>query len=1028
MASEKSRRPASFETSVKNLFRQHFNQKNRIGLGSIRKRNSSYWREFQKIRQMINSDNANLLYKIVELNSHYPFDGLGSVFEFDRSSFIDSKINNLTPLQINNELILQVNRINHHKAKLISALISISEINNSLSNHEWSAAENLIKLHYEQFGYSLCVTKKDLLCTLGTGSLSALTYRVKELTKGCSNTAYALMVRMIYDFVDPTFDPTRATRHWINISTNKKTKNWYGKVIESVIFSCPITKERFSDLFLRLNATSLIDLCLCFWKSYKLRADWPEIRNAWLILDADIRSVLDEKFSTFQTSVPKPYIITALNVSDKEVYRQAFLFDEYANVCSWLGELQVIAQREHLEKLEFDFSWLNSRKVMGPIRSLRSDFEATLPILENTSTFTVSFLKVNAHIENHDYLFSLVVAEALREDVDNLSEKQFTTLLSSPIDLQSSISDKTISNLKNIRSCQDSALIQFILSDISFRKNRSGDNELERRLYFMEMFPSHAKENIVPYLDSMYLDQSSLAVHLVSLCNRRFLEKLFLMVSSVKDVIEVRIQLCEWLVLHDSKNQEDYREEKSALTRELGNLDAQSDLDSTRIHVDEDSLREWFLESHRASVLRYIQTVLAEGSNVSNESLLTFYARLKDQDEILNSTAIGSDIILLDIFQRTLEAFASDKMFGLDSYLSRRIRHGTLRGHLITPLDRACRLFEESAEASEGLSNGLSLAELRSGIAKWRSRFLEQIDDVRRNFIQVRSEKTPNGLIQATWRLVANVAYLDAMVGRARTRVLESNGDYDIFPDIYALCWDCLEPDLYQLRLYMTKNFLYESQAGLRKIWEDLSYEAQHLGGHLFAEMSSILNSRVREVCGWFIRPVFRRDSYSLRTLINTTYSTTKELDASFLFNEIVEMDSDIEINRGSFEVFWDVLFVLIGNAARHGQNNGFIKTACLLTPNDNHLVEVSVTSDLNDETPEFYINRIKDAFAISIQSDLDKAAVEEGFSGLRKLIGIIRRVNYPRVNLLFKHDPEANTVTFQAYLPTLVLLRWNHG
>jgi hypothetical protein len=69
-----------------------------------------------------------------------------------------------------------------------------------------------------------------------------------------------------------------------------------------------------------------------------------------------------------------------------------------------------------------------------------------------------------------------------------------------------------------------------------------------------------------------------------------------------------------------------WREELEALERELGNLDARSDLDSTRVHVDEDSLREWFNETQKANVARYVQTAIAEGPDAAFESLVNYYS------------------------------------------------------------------------------------------------------------------------------------------------------------------------------------------------------------------------------------------------------------------------------------------------------------------------------------------------------------------------------------------------------------------
>jgi hypothetical protein len=1023
-----SKRPQSFDATIRNLFRQHFNRANTHLSTIAHGRNTTYWKEIQKARRLTPRADLEKLYHIVEENPYYPFPGMGTTFPFDSKQVVDSRLRHLTPLVLEREVEIQIARLNHHSKALISALESISNINDAIRSENWDASEKAISEHKVLFGSSMVILKKEFLSTLGLASLGGLSKRYRELSRPYTGSAYALMCRYIYDFADPAFDPTRASRYWINICIERSDQSWWVRVIESGLFLCPITKMHLADYLLRNNAVSLIDMLFCLWKANNVRPEWSELSRGWQSLDKNLVDLLNLKFDTFKSKIPSVYIKASSNITDKEVYRLAFMFDEYRNVAEWLSEIQVHSHSEILELLGFDFSWIKNRRLSNLVEDFRANFESTLLDIKSSNAIRIPFLSDEIQLDNFEFLFSLVVGGLLKSHNSELSDDALITLLSRSIDLQHAISSKTIEALKTTKVFMNSALLRFMISEVQYRKFRTGDNELERRLSFMEIFPSQDKAEILIFLENVAQRNSSLALQLAQLCTRRFLEKLFLLMSSVKDVLEVRIEICNWLTKNDKRDTGDFKEERDALSRELENLDARSDVDSTRVHVDEDSLREWFVDVNQASVSRYVQTVLAEGETANNESMLTYFNRSKKEGDVLESSTIGSDIILLEIFEQTLRAFSSDKSFGLDSYLSRRIRHGTLRGHLITPLDRAIRRFEDAK--GENLSPGeqANLSKVHDRIISWRNSFLDKIDNVRRNVIQIKSEKTPHGLIQATWKIIANIAHLDAMVGRVRSRVVESAGMYDIFPDIYALCWDCIEPDLAQLRLFMAKEFLSDAQQGMRQTFDQLPYECQQFSRDIFLEMEEILAARVREICGWFIRPVFRRDSYSLRTLISTVFSTTRDLDENFKFTEHVSMISDITISRGSFEVFWDALFVLVGNAGRHGQKNGRIEVSAYLNEADEQLVEISVSSELNPDTAIADIERIRTAFSVSQTSDLDKAAVEEGFSGLRKLMGLLHRIRYPGVGMRADYDVDQTTITFHARLPSVILFRRSRG
>jgi len=61
-------------------------------------------------------------------------------------------------------------------------------------------------------------------------------------------------------------------------------------------------------------------------------------------------------------------------------------------------------------------------------------------------------------------------------------------------------------------------------------------------------------------------------------------------------------------------------------------------------------------------------------------------------------------------------------------------------------------------------------------------------------------------------------------------------------------------------------------------------------------ELISTLEARILDVCGWFIRPVFRRDKYDLGMLVDSTLAIVKELDARYAFTESVDLADQISL------------------------------------------------------------------------------------------------------------------------------------
>lgn len=198
--------------------------------------------------------------------------------------------------------------------------------------------------------------------------------------------------------------------------------------------------------------------------------------------------------------------------------------------------------------------------------------------------------------------------------------------------------------------------------------------------------------------------------------------------------------------------------------------------------------------------------------------------------------------------------------------------------------------------------------------------------------------------------------------------------------------------------------------------------DARRAASGYWHEIGSVLNGRIQEVCGWFIRPVFRRDAYDLRTLVESTISIIRELDESYRFQERVDIDDSLIINRGSFDVLGDILFVLIGNAAKHGKRGGLVAITAEATVVGCEFVKIDVASEVGSTDvlveAEASIREAMDASDLAL---ILSAGVIEGFSGVRKLIGLLRRIKSPMTSFTVDFDPQRLMVICHVVVPSTI-------
>ena len=639
------------------------------------------------------SDYAAIL-EITEDNPAYPFPGLGNTFPKSERTIPNSGFQGLAAIEVSWELALQLARLNHHAPKLAGALGSLAQINAALTGHAFEEAEAIIAAHKEAYGLSFILVKKELLLALTQHGLAGLARRFKRLTGGHERTSWALLCHFVYDAMDPTFHPCLAMRAWLQgLAKWPAKREFFRRLIVDEILTQSESDLSLSSTLLRFSGVSLLDVAILLWRKRTVHPRDMRLQGAFTKLDASLKDLLVEKFSRLSIDIPHVYWRSRKSPTDVEVYRASFLFSEIASIAAWRCHINGLIFGDYFKAPGLEHEKMH-RQLDEAAATIAAAPGRCQNVIEDLAAWEKSFLHPGSRLDDQKFLTAAVVTQSLRKlaQGSGADPTEVSYLLASIENLDLYTSVATLQKLLNTGFSHGSPLLCFILLEIIYRQVRTQDNELERRLAFMKLLNGGACTQIIDLFDEISLASTDTAILMARICTRPFLERLYLVMTSVKDVIETRLRICRWLLDHEVTVDDGLREECDALEREIANLDARSDLDSTRVHVDEESLREWFKLTQLVNVTRYIQTVLAEGPATDFGSLLDFYPGREKADsadeDLTVETQIGSEFLLVDIVDATLTAFALDRTFGLDAYLSRRIRHGTLSGHLITPVTR----------------------------------------------------------------------------------------------------------------------------------------------------------------------------------------------------------------------------------------------------------------------------------------------------------------------------------------------------
>jgi hypothetical protein len=186
-------------------------------------------------------------------------------------------------------------------------------------------------------------------------------------------------------------------------------------------------------------------------------------------------------------------------------------------------------------------------------------------------------------------------------------------------------------------------------------------------------------------------DTSKLIYFLKHIAVPEVMDVSFWLFKTSRETLTERIAVCSTLIELDPIEESDYRDEIKEITRLLSIQDGLDDVDRSRVFVDLPKLQRWAENELREGFERYKALhrsgARTEGAGDFDKTLKDFAAGKATVDKFLNYPDDEQGQLLLEIYKAIADKYVHDPDFGLDAYLSMRIRHGSLAGHIRGPLE-----------------------------------------------------------------------------------------------------------------------------------------------------------------------------------------------------------------------------------------------------------------------------------------------------------------------------------------------------
>jgi len=422
--------------------------------------------------------------------------------------------------------------------------------------------------------------------------------------------------------------------------------------------------------------------------------------------------------------------------------------------------------------------------------------------------------------------------------------------------------------------------------------------------------------------------------------------------------------------LHDwygqKHNEPIYAERAKTLRIDLRLQKIRGEIDDTRIYVDPNRFLEWLQDSLFGELSSVLRT---QRISVIDITFTDTKPDLVSQQKPANRMA--------NLISKAFLEFYDNTKFGISSYLGRRIRHGTLKGTMVTPV----RSLIES-ERFVALTDNPDCGKL---LRKWLTTYELGVEELSREYLQIRGNRNSKALFDTDIFRPDRARVLKAAIGDIDATYTETESFTHINAKIYSYCWRFAESDLRQVRDFLRNCRSDWGKIDAAQLRRSLPNEWWPELNSLAKELNTLLDDRFRTITSWFNEPKNLSPSAPLGLLFQAVMSEVKESFSNFKPNILAD-DLDTVLTGGTYHLIYDALYVVVHNAAKHGRLNGDL--ACKFTISDSTSGAKELLINISSETgvgvsDEDVRKKMNDAMLGSY----DDALAEEGRSGFKKLL-----------------------------------------
>ena len=522
--------------------------------------------------------------------------------------------------------------------------------------------------------------------------------------------------------------------------------------------------------------------------------------------------------------------------------------------------------------------------------------------LSNNSVSKYVALCVKAYMKNKNYIKRLPIAYALKI-LDESQKRDIFRLIEYPIFID--IAKKNDNN--EIKMAYENFLEENNIYDVlDITKDKRFSEEYVR--YF-----------------------------LTNICTLDVLKKDVNIFRSGISYTEIRIRILRNLIENDNNRRKIYENEIAEIMKKIEIDNRAEQINKSRIYVDVDKIyteiKQWLSEYYDMYINVKNFATAVDGIDVNSDSFIEDLSRVANElnERMKKEPLLSQEYILVNnMISRITEEFLFNPIFGLESFLSSRIRHGYLKDQLITVFvehglisktindDSGKYLINEFLSSTTKTDDELEC--FLPAFSDFTNKIEKKINEINTNWIRIKYHRGEVGLFDFS-NFVRNTQLIS----------LDNITDYRMFYNsVVEVLWEYVKKSLEIIKSLIEgslKKYFEEALFTLEKEIEMLEKEYPETVSQIKQKINlckSVLPDTINKFKEVFQVQGNKCKDFTLNDLVSTCKQINKSLFAKYdeiTFEDMIDFKDCLD--GMYFPYLVDIICILINNAINHSGYDG---------------------------------------------------------------------------------------------------------